>query len=38
LVAAKKATHMPDPILVARHGDIERHLLPALANRLARAS
>ena len=24
---------MPDPILVARHGDIECHLLPALANR-----
>ncbi len=24
---------MPDPILVARRGDIECHLLPALANR-----
>ena len=24
---------MPDPILVARHGDTECHLLPALANR-----
>ncbi|HNK19101.1 MAG TPA: DUF853 family protein, partial [Piscinibacter sp.] len=24
---------MPDPILVAKHGDIECHLLPALANR-----
>ncbi len=24
---------MADPILVARHGDIECHLLPALANR-----
>ena len=24
---------MPDPILVARHGDIECHLLPAMANR-----
>ncbi|MDP2006903.1 MAG: DUF853 family protein, partial [Rubrivivax sp.] len=24
---------MPDPILVAQHGDIECHLLPALANR-----
>ncbi|GAP36809.1 helicase HerA-like domain-containing protein [Piscinibacter sakaiensis] len=24
---------MPDPILVARHGDVECHLLPALANR-----
>jgi hypothetical protein len=24
---------MPEPILVARHGDIECHLLPALANR-----
>jgi hypothetical protein len=24
---------MPDPILVARHGDIQCHLLPALANR-----
>jgi DNA helicase HerA-like ATPase len=24
---------MPDPILLARHGDIECHLLPALANR-----
>jgi len=24
---------MPDPILVARHGDVASHLLPALANR-----
>ncbi len=24
---------MPDPILIAKHGDIECHLLPALANR-----
>ena len=24
---------MPDPILVAQHGDIQCHLLPALANR-----
>jgi DNA helicase HerA-like ATPase len=24
---------MPDPILIARHGDIQCHLLPALANR-----
>ena len=24
---------MPEPILVAKHGDIECHLLPALANR-----
>ena len=24
---------MPDPILVAKHGDVECHLLPALANR-----
>ncbi|WP_371816794.1 helicase HerA-like domain-containing protein [Rhizobacter sp. AJA081-3] len=24
---------MPEPILVAQHGDIECHLLPGLANR-----
>ena len=25
---------MPDPILVAQHGEIQCHLLPALANRI----
>ena len=25
--------HMAEPILVAQHGDIHCHLLPALANR-----